>query len=108
MSEIVRKVKAKVGVFFYDYTTKKDIEYFREYDLNCKDHGEFSEFMEKIYKSGALKNMRDMFGDIPNFTDLSNKYYFIEELYVFVPTTEERFNEMCLKWEALFKQNGVI
>lgn len=106
--KITRKVKAKVGAFFYDTETKKDVEYSKEYELNCEHHVAFKLFLEKLHNEGILQHMTKMFGNISNYTDISNKFYLIEELYVHVPITEERFEEMCLKWEAIFKQNGVI
>jgi uncharacterized protein YchJ len=78
MEKIKRKVKAKVGVFYYDTETGNDVEYSKEYDLNCEHHGAFCEFMGELHKEGTLDHMHKMFGDISNFTNLNDKYYFVD------------------------------
>lgn len=113
MSDIKRKVRVKIGVFYYDTETDQDVEYNKIYDVNCEHHGAFSEVMDELVKEGTLPLMDKLFGDpegcgFSKFTDLTDKYYFTEELYVHTPTSEERFEEMCRKWEAIFKQKGII
>ena len=103
-----RKLKVKIGVVFYDTTLKTDIRYEQEYDVNCEHHADFQNFLKKLHDEGVILHMNKLYGNIHGDTIFKNPYYILESLYIHVPMSEEKFNEMLLKWEAIFKQYGLI